>query len=74
VSVTENGRRSRRTDERIGIWTWITSAANLMIGSRSGFRRIRQHIRRHIIVHSFKITIQILKIYTTTIKKFQNNI
>ena len=75
VSVTENGRRSRRTDERIGIWTWMTSAANLMIGS--GFRRIRQHIRRHIIVHSFFLLlfvwnqIQILK-YTQKQNKKKN--
>jgi hypothetical protein len=27
----------------------------LVIGSRSGFRRIREHVSRHVVVHSFQL-------------------
>lgn len=52
--VAEDGRRSRRADQRRSVGTRIASA-DLVIGSRSGFRRIREHVSRHVVVHSFQL-------------------
>ena len=49
VAVTEDGRGSGWTDQWRSIGTGSTS--NLVIRSWPGFRRIREHIGRHVVVH-----------------------
>ena len=48
VTVAEDGRGPGRADEGRSV---RTGTSHLVVRSRPGFRRIREHVGRHVVVH-----------------------